>query len=127
MLLLIDENVPREIGEFFRSRGHDIVFVEQAAHFSATDEALAEWADERRAIVVTFDRDFKQLAKRPGPGGQQRFKRFGRISLDCLPKRALPRLQERIESIEFEYAQTMQRGNRRFIVEITETTLRLVG
>jgi hypothetical protein len=78
------------------------------------------------AVVVTWDRDFKQLIGRVPIGERLRFRRLGRISFDCRPEHGRRRAEQLIDYIEFAYEVESRRRDRRLIVEITETSLRVV-
>jgi hypothetical protein len=77
-------------------------------------------------VIVTWDKGFKELAKRAPHGQRQRFRNVSRITLKCNQARALARIRHYIESIEFEFAQAQKRGDKRLLVEITETTFVLL-
>lgn len=71
MRLLADENVPLESVRALRTAGHD-VFAVQESTAGAADELLLERAGVEGRLVVTFDRDFGELAARhgrPAPSG----------------------------------------------------------
>ncbi|SRR6266508_2998836 len=63
MRILADENVAGEIVEALRQRGHDVGWIRADAPGSADSEVLRRAASEER-IVVTFDKDFGELAFR---------------------------------------------------------------
>ncbi len=86
------------------------------------DPVIAQIGDSLEMVVVTWDRGFKQLARRAPHGQRQRFRNLSRITLRCNQARALERLRRYIASIEFEFAQAQDRGDRRLLVEITDTT-----
>ena len=121
MLLLIDEDVPRAVTEFFRARGHEVVHILDVALPSTKDPVVAAIADEMGAVVVTWNaRDFKSLAPKAPRGTWQRFRRMGWINFKCRESHGLRRVQEHIESIEFHYAQAQKRRDKRFMIEILE-------
>ncbi len=126
MFLIIDENVDDAVGYYLQGRGHRVGFVRDLFASGVADTIISAIGDEDSAIVVTHDRDFKILAQRAPEGSRQRFRRLGRISLRCRETRARRRLEELIESIEFEYLQTQKRHDQRLIMEITETAFRIV-
>lgn len=126
MRLLVDENVQDSIAEFFRSRGHEVFLVRDVLAPGAFDSSLSRLGDLMELIVVTWDRDLKTLAKRAPRGERQKYRRLGRISLRCNQARALSRVQQVVESIEFEYRQTLKQKDRRRFIEITESTLVIV-
>ncbi len=123
LFLIIDENVDDAVGRYLQERGHRVGFVRELFANGIADTIISAIGDEDSAIVVTHDKDFKILAQRAPEGSRQRFRRLGRISLRCRETRAKRRIEELIESIEFEYMQTQKRRDQRRIMEIMETTL----
>jgi predicted nuclease of predicted toxin-antitoxin system len=126
MVLIIDENVPVQVADFFRERGHLVIQVRDFLDVGVSDESIASRADELMAVVVTWDRDFKRLVGRVPIGERLRFRRLGRISFDCRPERGRRRAEQLIDYIEFAYEVESRRRDRRLIVEITETSFRVV-
>ena len=126
MLLLIDENVPNSVAEFFRERGHDVRLVRDLFPSGTPDPVITKLGDELAAIVVNWDRDFRRNVARVPVGNRQRFRKLGRISFRCSEARGRKRVEELIEWIEFEYNQVQQRRDKRLIVEITDTSFRVV-
>lgn len=120
---LIDENVPLTIGEFLRSRGHDVSIVGETLAKSSPDELLRTIAETHGYVVVTFDRDFKRLIRRFPEGTRSRFERHaGRISFTCNERDAEVRIEELLEVIEFHYAIANRQG-KRFVMQISRTSI----
>jgi len=65
MHILADENFPGDAVTALRARGHDIVWVRSDAPGSSDPQVLAHAQAEDR-ILVTFDKDFGELAFRSG-------------------------------------------------------------
>ena len=65
MRILANENFPSDAVTALRQRGHDVVWVRTDAPGSSDVEILARAQHEER-IVVTFDKDFGELAFRSG-------------------------------------------------------------
>lgn len=126
MRLIIDENVNSEIARFLQERGHDVVFIRDQLGEGMADTAIADFGEEWKAIIVTYDRDFKRLVERAPGSNRLQFRQLGRISLNGKPQNAVRRLDALIESIEFEHARVATQRDGRLIIEITETTLRIV-
>jgi len=126
MFLIIDENADDAVGRYLQERGHRVGLVRDLFASGIADTIISTVGDEDSAIVVTHDKDFRILAQRAPEGSRQRFRRLGRISLRCRETRAKRRLEELIESIEFEMTQTRKRHDQRLIMEITETAFRVV-
>lgn len=127
MRLLIDEDVPQSVADFFRDRGHEVILVRDVLLPGTPDAAIAAIGDEIEAIVVTWNhRDFQRLASRVPMGARQRFRRLGRISFRCRQSRGRVRVGQVIESIEFEYEQSMKQRDTRLIMEIGDNYFRVL-
>jgi predicted nuclease of predicted toxin-antitoxin system len=61
MRILANENVPGDAVDALRIRGHDVVWIRTDAPGSSDPDILARAQTESR-ILVTFDKDFGQLA-----------------------------------------------------------------
>ncbi len=61
MRLLADENFPGETVFFLRRAGHDVSWVREDAPGSDDDRVLSKAQAENR-ILLTFDKDFGELA-----------------------------------------------------------------
>lgn len=104
MHLLVDENVPDSVARFLRDeRGHQVDLVRERLGQMTPDDFIAWVGDDMAAIVVTIDRDFRQIVQRIPSGGRRRFNTLGRISIRCRESQALSRIREFIDDIEWEY------------------------
>jgi len=65
MNFLADENFPGDAVVQLKSAGHDVVWVRTAAP-GVTDSEIVAWAVREERIVLTFDKDFGELAWRSG-------------------------------------------------------------
>jgi predicted nuclease of predicted toxin-antitoxin system len=119
---VVDENVDIAVGEFLEQRGHHVLFVAQHFASGISDDMIAILGNVYSAVVVTHDKDFKALARRVPEGNRQRFRKLGRISLRCREPQARRRIEDVIESIEFEYEQAQHRNDKRLIFDISTTT-----
>lgn len=63
MRILANENFPGPILKELRRRGHDVVSVKESMRGASDREVLAKAQQEDR-LVVTFDKDFGELAYR---------------------------------------------------------------
>lgn len=63
MRFLADENFPAEAVFALRRAGHDVVWICETAS-GASDEAVLAMATGDRRILLTFDKDFGELAWR---------------------------------------------------------------
>lgn len=65
MRLLANENFPGETIEALRSQGHDVKWIRTEAPGSK-DHAVLAMANTENRVLVTFDKDFGELAFRWG-------------------------------------------------------------
>lgn len=63
MRFLANENVPLDAVIALRENGYDVMWVRTCAPGSADEEILARAVSEKR-ILITFDKDFGELAFR---------------------------------------------------------------
>lgn len=63
MRLLANENFPLDAVEALREAGHDVAWIREDLRGMADDKILLRAQEENR-IVVTFDKDFGELAFR---------------------------------------------------------------
>lgn len=71
MRIPADENVPGPVIQALRDRGHDVVAVTETMR-GVSDLVILDHAKAETRLVVTFDKDFGELAVRFGlaaPGG----------------------------------------------------------
>lgn len=61
MKLLADENIPQAVVAQLRQQGHDILWIRTDRPGIADDEVL-ELAQNEKRVLITFDKDFGELA-----------------------------------------------------------------
>jgi len=61
MRILADENLPGEAVAALRERGHDVIWIRTEAPGSK-DQTILQHAQVEKRIIVTFDKDFGELA-----------------------------------------------------------------
>jgi len=62
MRFLADENFPAAAILILERAGHDVAWV-RASQPGATDRAVLEWAVRDERILLTFDKDFGEVAR----------------------------------------------------------------
>ena len=123
---LTDENVPADVTEFLRDRGHEVIQVGDNLAKGSPDVALLAVAELQGLVVITFDRDFNDLIRQLPAGNRSRVERgAGRISLRCMEHEARGRIEHLIEVIEFHYEFAQAQGHR-FIMQISRTSTTFV-
>ena len=122
MDLLIDECVPMSVAQIFADRKHKLIYVAKELGQKTPDLLVAETANENSLILITWNvRDFRRLGlRRKPPENKQRFRKAGMISFTCDEDQGAKRAAQLIESIEFEYQQTLKRADKRLFIEIRD-------
>jgi predicted nuclease of predicted toxin-antitoxin system len=62
---LADENIPRKAVDALRAAGHDVAWIAEEAPSTTDTDVLARAVRDRR-VLLTFDKDFGELAFRRG-------------------------------------------------------------
>jgi predicted nuclease of predicted toxin-antitoxin system len=62
MHFLANENFPRAAIDLLRTQGHDVVWV-RTARPGSTDHEVLDWAIREKRVLLTFDKDFGELAR----------------------------------------------------------------
>lgn len=127
MTLLIDENVPESVADFFRERGHNVLSVRDVLLPGTPDSVIAKYGNQIGAIVVTWNhKDFKKLITRVPDGLGATFHRLGRINFRCVEPRGRQRAEDLIDLIEFEYDQCQRLTDKRIMMEIGERSFKSI-
>jgi hypothetical protein len=123
IVFLVDENAPRDIVTFLESRGHEVHYVGETFVKGSPDLLLLSAAEVNGYVIITFDKDFKQLIRQLPVGVRRRTERMaGRISFSCKETVAISRIQELIGIIEAHYDFAVEQ-NKRFVVQMSETSI----
>lgn len=125
MKLLVDENVPASVTQFLIDRGHEVILVRDVLLPGTPDPVVAAVGDRESAVVVSWDKDFSNLAKRVQHGSRAKFRRLGRISFKCKETNGRGRLEAEIEVIELHYRRCRRNADFRMFVEILEMGIKL--
>jgi len=121
--LILDEGVPVAVGEMFKSHGHDIIPFEEAIKRGSLDLLVCAAAQANEAILVAFDNDMRQVARRHGIG-HDRFSRLSLIKFNCPEPMAHKRLDFAMSFVEHEWKVSEEKAARRLYVEIGKQFLK---
>ncbi len=121
---LVDQNVPDAVPQFLQERGYEVTLIRDVFPTDVEDPVIAKAADDYGAVCVTNNhKHFKgPLGRRP-PVGERMLRHSSRISFTCRETVARRRLEEHIDSIEFEWQRAQQRSDKRVLIEISERGL----
>lgn len=88
MRILANENIPQEAVEALRQKGHDVAWI-RTLNPGISDRHILELAQAEDRILVTFDKDFGELAYRfklPASSGIILFRISGSSPADLVEK-----------------------------------------
>lgn len=125
MHFLLDHNVPDSVAVALREFGHTVEFVRNILPTDSADPLVATAAEQTGAILVSVDRDFKQIAPRIPKGARIRFKKLSRISIECSEPQAAARMREVMPFIELAWQQAQSKSDKRMLVVIMASNIRI--
>jgi predicted nuclease of predicted toxin-antitoxin system len=107
----LDQHVDARLRRFLISRGHQCWSADQANLGEATDDALTIYAQARKAVVVTHDREFSARRRRNTIGMH--------IFLDCLEPDAVDLMEQHLDDI----VEALESSHGDLFVRLTSTRL----
>lgn len=110
--------------KLLEQRGHTVTRLRNVLPMDSPDPIVAKVAQDRDEILVTEDGDFSGIVSPKRKG--RRFKKLSRVSLKCGSAKTANRMAAAVSLIEFEYAAAQARPQKRIIVEIQTTVIRLI-
>lgn len=66
MKFLIDQQLPRRLASFIRSRGHEAVHVKELSLQASSDRVVWAAARDGGAVIISKDEDFSLIGARTG-------------------------------------------------------------
>lgn len=63
MKFLLDENIPKELGNFLKNKGFKIELINSNKHKGKSDKEVFEYAVKNGYTIITFDADFYSFKK----------------------------------------------------------------
>jgi predicted nuclease of predicted toxin-antitoxin system len=115
--------VPAAVGFTFIRHGHTLIPFEDVIARGSRDEMVCIAAEANDALLVAFDNDMKQLARRHGVT-PARFKRLNLLKFECEEPSAADRLEEAMSLLEHEWELRSKNASRRVFVVIGKQVLR---
>lgn len=107
----------------FIRHGYTLIPFEDVVTRGSRDELVCIAAEANEALLVAFDNDMKQLARRHGVA-PPRFKRLNLLKFECEEPRAADRLGEAMSLLEHEWEIRARFPSRRVFVVIGRNVIR---
>lgn len=125
MKLLLDECVPQSALDALRGAGFDADSILSHLLPNSEDKLVAATADALRAVIVSHDRDFKQIISRRPDGQVKQYKNASLIKMDCHQWRIADRLLSAMPAIKFEFDLRHTMKDKRTIVWVSADFIRI--
>ncbi|HEX3666072.1 MAG TPA: DUF5615 family PIN-like protein [Rhizomicrobium sp.] len=119
MHFLLDHNVPDSVAAALIEFSHTVELVRKILPKDSADPVVATAAENIGAILVSVDKDFRNIAPRIPKGHRARFRKLSRISLDCSEYQAADRIRKLMRHIELAWEDAQEQPDKRmfFIVQ----------
>jgi hypothetical protein len=124
MKFFADHCVSESVCRVLEERGHTVVRLRDELLTDSPDPVVAKFAEEIEAILVSHDRDFKKIAPRIPAQARSRFKRLSRVHLQCDYPGAEKRVAAAMSLLEFEWAISQERPDRRIHIVIQKNGIK---
>lgn len=125
MRFLLDHNVPANVGDLLRDRGHDVVTVVDVLTHDAKDPVVAAAAMEQARVLVSHDRDMRRVERMISNSHRERYPALSRLHLSCNEVASADRLLSFIDTVEAEYAYLTARGEPT-VIDVGDRRARLI-
>ena len=113
MRFMLDENVPVDMAHMLIRHGHEAQFIREYVPPGAADVIVATVSEQQNCVLISFDRDFEQIAPRVPHGHRARFRRLSRIWMKCDEPDGAVRLQGALDLVVAEFALAQARTDKR--------------
>ena len=108
-----------------KAAGHEVILLRERLAADAPDPLVAAVSEMNEAVLISMDGDFDKLAPRAGIG-RRRFGRLSRIGIKCGEPQAASRLESVLSLVEHEWNGAQARADKRIIIEIGMTVIRII-
>ncbi len=123
MRFFLDNCVPAAVARVLKDAGHDVILQKEAIATDSSDTLVAIASAENDAILISFDKDFKEIATRAAIS-RRRLKTLSRIHFKCTHPQAADRLAKALSWIEQEWIVAGRSPDKRMFLEIQGAALK---
>jgi predicted nuclease of predicted toxin-antitoxin system len=113
-----DQNVPDSVGEYLKSVGHQLTRLRDVMAIDTPDPIIEVACSKSGHVLLSHDKDFKQVSKRLNITQKQYRNSLHRIILRCPEPNDVKRISEALPLIELEWL--LLNENLPMIIEIRD-------
>lgn len=125
MRFLLDQNIPVSVARVLTERGHETQHVRDVLRPDSPDQLIAFLAIQENFIILTHDKDFKNINASSPRGYARRMKLADRIILGPTSVKAAPRLEQVLDLLIAMHDWADANG-RQYRVDISAVSVRMV-
>ena len=123
MLFYLDENVPAQVGDVIKDKGHEVHWTRDLIPEGSPDQMVAAISEDAGAVLVSHDKDFKRIAPRIPDGQKARFRKLSMLRLECKKPRSAKNLQALFAFVELEAELRQGLDNSRLLISIKDSSI----
>ena len=112
--------------KLLEEQGHYVTRLRDVIPMDSPDPMVAKMAQERNEILITDDGDFGVIVSPKRKGKGKRFKKLSRITMKCDHAISATRMAAALSLIVFEYDLAQAQAEKRIIIEINHSLIRLL-
>jgi predicted nuclease of predicted toxin-antitoxin system len=116
--------MPASVANVLQTRGHECILLTDVLPPDSPDIVVAKIAELNDCILVTQDKDFKQIARRIPNGAKAGVSRLSRISLQCETPMCAARVEAAMSFIELEWEIAQASADKRMLIHIGTNSMR---
>lgn len=119
-----DQNVPDSVGDALLAHKHHVIRLRDVMDGNTPDPIIAIACAADGQVLISFDKDFRQLSKRLNITQKQYHRSLHRIQMRCSEPNGARRIIEAISVIESEWK--LASHSRPMVIEISDVAIRIV-
>lgn len=123
MRFFLDNCVPHSVGRVLEAGGHEVIYQREVLAADAADTLVALGSVENDAVLISFDKDFREIASRRKIS-KRGLRKLSRIHLRCREPRAAERISKALSLIEAEWKLAQQAPDSRMFIELQENAIK---
>jgi hypothetical protein len=125
MRFLLDENVPRAVGDALRELGHDVRLSTDLVAVGSPDQVVATAAVQDDRILVSHDRDMRRIDRIEARGARDRYRNLNRLLLSCEEPRAAERVRAFMSVVQADFDYLPDGSHERMFFDIGDRRARI--
>jgi len=124
MKFMLDENVADRVRVLLEKSGFEVGFIRDIIPTGSPDPLVAFVSENKSAILVSHDGDFRKISPRIPDGQKTRFKNLSKIQLKCNEYQSADRIGKALDFIKSEFDLSQTHKDKRMQLTIASSYIR---